>query len=185
MIIIGLVGFAGSGKDTIGHYLINNYNFKKLSFANTLKDVVSSIYGWNRDLLEGITDESRLFRETIDPFWNITPRQALIDIGTNLFRNHFDKNIWVKSLIKQIQNMPSNSKLVITDCRFINEIQALKELKSKIVYVNRITPEILNDSEKELIKINSNMFDYILNNDKDINHLENQIEIFIDKFKLI
>ena len=75
--IIGLCGRAGSGKDTIADFLVNEYNFTKLSFGKILKDVVSIIFGWDRKLLEGDTIESR---EKEDKWWSdnlkikITPK---------------------------------------------------------------------------------------------------------------
>ena len=64
--IIGICGLIGSGKDTIADYLVTNYNFKKLSFADKLKDSVATMFDWDRDLLDGKTDESRAWREKED-----------------------------------------------------------------------------------------------------------------------
>ena len=60
--IIGLVGFQGAGKDTIADYLVNIHEFKRESFANTLKDAVAHIFGWDRELLEGRTRQSSAWR---------------------------------------------------------------------------------------------------------------------------
>ena len=61
--IIGLSGNIGSGKDTIANYLVDKYNFRKVSFASKLKDIVSILYDWDRIMLEGNTPESREWRE--------------------------------------------------------------------------------------------------------------------------
>ena len=74
--IIGIAGFQGSGKDTIADYLQNIYGFKRDSFASTLKDAVAAVFGWNRELLEGRTTESRQWRETVDPWWATQPVAA-------------------------------------------------------------------------------------------------------------
>ena len=87
--IIGLCGFAGSGKGTLADFLVENHNFRKISFATKLKDVASVMFGWDRDLLEGITDESRAWREEVDENWSneleqeVTPRIVLQLFGTN------------------------------------------------------------------------------------------------------
>jgi hypothetical protein len=65
--VIGLVGFLGSGKGTVADTL-KLYNFIPESFSNPLKDAVAIIFGWDRSLLEGDTKESREFRETVDEF---------------------------------------------------------------------------------------------------------------------
>ena len=68
--IIGVCGLIGGGKGTVGDILVDNYGFKKLSFADKLKDAVADMFDWDRDLLEGITDESRNWREKKDEFWS-------------------------------------------------------------------------------------------------------------------
>ena len=81
--IFGFIGFAGSGKDTAANILVKDYNFKKISFANPLKDMVARLFSWDRMLLEGNTPESRAWRELPDEYWSekfgyaITPRYML------------------------------------------------------------------------------------------------------------
>ena len=96
---IGLLGNIGSGKNTVAQYLATK-GCIPTSFAGPLKDLCANVFGWERDLLEGETDESRKFRETVDMFWtkklsipNFTPRLALQLIGTDVMRNHFNQNI--------------------------------------------------------------------------------------------
>ena len=57
--IIGMCGLIGTGKDTVADILVNNYNFIKVSFPDKLKDGVATVFSWERELLEGTTDESR------------------------------------------------------------------------------------------------------------------------------
>jgi adenylylsulfate kinase-like enzyme len=46
--VIGLVGLIGSGKDTIADYLCNFEEFRRESFASTLKDACAAVFGWDR-----------------------------------------------------------------------------------------------------------------------------------------
>ena len=57
--ILGICGLIGAGKDTIADYLVNIHEFRRESFANTLKDAVAHVFGWDRELLEGRTKQSR------------------------------------------------------------------------------------------------------------------------------
>ena len=104
--IIGICGLIGSGKGTVSDYLVEEYNFEKISFADKLKDAVSELFGWNRQMLEGDTPRSRQWREEIDSFWTeetgreITPRLVLQEFGTDCMRNGFYDGIWV-SMVKQ------------------------------------------------------------------------------------
>ena len=68
--IIGLVGLKGCGKDTAADYFITHYdNWIKGSFADSLKDTCACVFGWDRELLEGSTQDSRAWRETSDTWW--------------------------------------------------------------------------------------------------------------------
>lgn len=128
--ILGVTGFIGSGKDTVADYLCTFHGFKRLSFAASLKDAISNIFGWDRELLEGTTKTSREWREKIDPWWSerlgmeITPRWVLQYWGTEVCRNGFHQDIWVASVENKLRNTKDN--IVITDCRFINEVEAIK-----------------------------------------------------------
>ena len=140
--LIGIVGFIGSGKGTVGDYLCEKWGFEKDSFANPLKDCVSIIFRWDRKLLEGDTDESREFRERIDKNWSeiigrqLTPRLALQLFGTECIRNVFSENVWSSSLIMRY-NENNRKPTVVTDCRFRNEIFAIKKASGYIIRISR------------------------------------------------
>lgn len=139
--LIGIVGFIGSGKGTVGEILVKDYDFEQDSFAKPLKDAVSIIFGWDRQLLEGDTDESREFREKIDPFWtevcgfDLSPRYALQLFGTECIRHVFNPEVWSASLIQRYESTGLNT--VVTDCRFSNEIQAIKKAGGQVWRVRR------------------------------------------------
>lgn len=142
MAIIAVTGFIGSGKDTVADYLVANHNYKRVSFAGTLKDATAAVFGWDRDLLEGKTVEGRNWREQVDQWWadrlgipHLTPRWVLQQWGTEVFRHRFHDEIWIASLENKIRNTSAN--VVISDCRFINEIKAIKRTGGKIVRVTR------------------------------------------------
>lgn len=142
MKIVGFVGLIGSGKDTAADYLVRSHNYVRDSFAGSLKDAVSFIFGWDRIFLEGHTNEARAWREQIDPWWaerlnmpHLTPRWVLQNWGTEVCRLGFHDQIWVASLEKRILNRKQNT--VISDVRFPNEIVAIKKLGGTIVRIKR------------------------------------------------
>jgi hypothetical protein len=140
--IIGVCGFIGSGKDTAADYLVNFHEFRRDSFAATLKDAVAAVFSWDRELLEGRTKEAREWREQVDPWWakklempELTPRWVLQYWGTEVCRRGFHDDIWIASLEARLRNSKDN--IVISDCRFPNEIKAIKEAGGKVIWVQR------------------------------------------------
>jgi hypothetical protein len=140
--IIGVCGFIGSGKDTVADYLTNFHGFRRESFANSLKDAVAHVFGWDRTMLEGRTKQAREWREQVDPWWSerlnmphLTPRWILQYWGTEVCRNGFHDDMWIASLENKLRT--STDDVVISDCRFPNEIKSIKDAGGIIVCVER------------------------------------------------
>ena len=140
--IVGFVGFIGSGKDTAADYLVNFHGFRRDSFANTLKDAVAAVFGWDRVLLEGRTKEAREWREQVDPWWaerlnmpNLTPRWVLQYWGTEVCRQGFHDDIWIASVENKMRKTRDN--IVISDVRFPNEIEAIHRAGGKVIRIKR------------------------------------------------
>ena len=154
--IIGIVGFIGSGKDTVADYLVNFHRFKRESFANSLKDAVSQIFGWDRELLEGRTNQSRIWRETRDEWWSkrlgcdVTPRWVLQYWGTEVIRKGFHDDMWVASLENRLRS--GLDDIVITDCRFPNEIKAIRSAGGQVVRIKRGPEPTWFDDAKSMNK---------------------------------
>jgi len=139
--LIGLLGRIDSGKGTVADELVNTYGFSQDSFAAALKDITAILFNWDRTMLEGNTPESREAREQVDSFWaeklcipNFTPRLALQLLGTDVFRNHFHQDIWVLSVMARYKK---GDNVVISDARFPNEVQIIRDLGGRIIQVDR------------------------------------------------
>lgn len=209
MKVIAVSGWAGCGKDTLAEYIIKNYNYERISLATPLKDAVSSIFNWPRDLIEGATPTSREWRELIDHWWSeklnikdFSPRKAMQILGTEVFRNSFHSDIWLLSLEKKIFSNP-DKKYIITDCRFKNEINLIRKLNGMLVWVQRgNVPEWFDlalkynsgdfSVENEFKKYNIHpseyewigaKFDFIISNDSNIDSLYSKIKVMMDKIE--
>ena len=189
--IIGICGLIGSGKDTVAQTLIDNHNFVKTSFADRLKDAVAVMFNWNRELLDGKTDESRVWREQKDEFWSaetgreITPRLVLQEFGTECMRNGFYDGIWV-SLTKQHLLQNKNKNFVITDVRFPNEAKMILETGGQVWRVKRgldpmwfrvyqdigVEPKDVHPSEWAWANTH---FDVVIDNNGTLEDLKNQV----------
>ena len=202
--IIGICGFIGSGKDTIADYLVNFHEFKRESFASSLKDAVSLVFGWDRNMLEGRSKQSREWREQVDPWWasrlnmpNLTPRWVLQYWGTDVLRRAFHDDIWIASLENKLKNTTDN--VTISDCRFPNEIAAIKNSGGTIVWVQRgdlpkwypmAVAANNGDTEKqkrlEDLKIHASEwswvgtdFDLIIDNNDSVEDLYRRVEVLV------
>jgi hypothetical protein len=199
-VLLGLSGLIGSGKSTVAEILIKDYGFTRLSFADSLKDAVSSVFCWDRELLEGDSDESRHWREQIDTWWadklnmpDLTPRWVLQFWGTELCRNNFHEAIWIASMERKILNLielsPKND-LVIPDTRFPNEIEMIKRLGGQAWRVRRgkdphwfndyvnfgIRPTGIHPSEWEWTR---SEFNVVINNNGSLEELNKTIEVLL------
>ena len=195
--LIGVVGLISSGKDTVAERLAQKHNFKRDSFAKSLKDAVSSMFNWDREMLEGKTDESRAWREQPDAFWSkqmgkeVTPRWVLQYFGTEVMRGQMYDGIWRDSCLGRYNGTPT----VISDTRFINEIKEIKDISGKIILVKRgqnpewftsyvednIKPVGIHSSEYAWAK---SEFDYVIKNDGTLEELYQQVDDLIISNKI-
>ena len=180
--IIGLVGFIGSGKGTVGDTLVREHGYHQFAFADALKDAVSQIFVWPRGLLEGDSNASRAFRERVDPWWShkfgyeVTPRLILQKFGTEACRNGIADNIWIAALEKRIQGYDD---VVITDVRFPNEIAFVRSVGGVIVRVKRgadPTPEELAKMHISETAWNDTTPDYCIINEGTVEDLKNNVK---------
>ena len=209
MAIIGISGFIGSGKNTVGTILTEKYGFRKDSFASSLKDACAVMFDWPRELLEGETQESREWREQPDEWWaqklnisNLTPRLALQLMGTDVMRNHFNENIWFLTMENRIRKNPGQS-VVISDVRFPNELKFVQDRGGIMIKVNRGAHPVWYETAILANKGNSlaknamttlysdahlsewawvgSKFDYEISNDSDVETLNSQINDIVSK----
>ena len=175
--LIGIVGLIGSGKDTAAEHLVTQHGYIRDSFAKSLKDAVSAMFNWDREMLEGNTESSRHWREQPDTFWSekfgkpVTPRWVLQHFGTEVMRGNMYDAIWVDSCIGRYKGQNT----VISDTRFPNEVKKIREHGGIIILVKRgadpewftnyvegnIEPTGIHSSEYAWAK---EEFDYVIEN---------------------
>lgn len=199
--IIGICGLIGSGKGTVADILSQEQSFVKISFADSLKDAVAAVFGWQRSLLEGDTDESRAWREEIDVWWakrlgipHLTPRWVLQQWGTEVCRDSFHNEIWIASMERKVRQTIltraenySESRIVIPDTRFPNEVDMIKRLGGGVWHVKRgenpdwfslyqthsIIPTDIHPSEWAWAR---SEFDQVITNDGSLDDLREMVD---------
>jgi hypothetical protein len=140
--VVGICGVIGAGKDTVGQMFVDA-GYKKVSFAHALKDIVARLFGWNRNMVEGVTPQARDLREKKDEYWSdvfgrkITPRHILQIFGTEVFKDNVHQDFWVKIVEREIMQGKHGNKIVITDVRFPNEVQLIRRFMGQVYRVVR------------------------------------------------
>lgn len=129
--LIALGYQARVGKDTAADFLVEHFGFVKLSFAEPLKEAIRITHGYSDEQLYGS------LKETTDSFWGETPRQTLQKFGTDALRMHYRDDIWIMSTQRKIiKHLEHGTPVVISDCRFINEAQAIKNMAGHLIKIN-------------------------------------------------
>ena len=141
--IIGFTGHNGSGKNLAADCICETLTgFKQDAFAKPLKEVCSILFGLSdREMNDPEIKETPLERY---PFQS--PREIMQKLGTEGVRSNW-KDAWVEALKSRVRGL---GNFVITDCRFQNEADALRELGGKIIRIVRPDSEPKNDHERDL-----------------------------------
>jgi len=181
-LVIGLTGYAQSGKNTLADILSSNYGFEQRAFADSLRGI---LYALNPRLPEpdwaevgdgfGNTGVVRV-HDYIDKYgWEYAKenvpevRQLLQRLGTEGGRTFLGENVWVDGLF----NKPHAARLVTTDCRFPSEISAVKERDGVVIRVERNGYGPVNSHVSETASLG--LEDFMVHNDGEIWEMEEQV----------
>jgi hypothetical protein len=167
--LIGLTGKKRSGKDTIADYLVYNYDFKKLSFATPIKQMLKIIINDNK-----FTEDNK---EEVIPNLGVNYRYLMQTLGTNWGRDLINDNLWINFLINEI---PKHKLVVVSDIRFDNEAKAIIKLCGKIIKVER-NIDILDDHISEN-DVDDKYISKIIYNDKSLKDLYINVESVLNVF---
>jgi len=171
--IIGFAGRKQSGKTTCSEFVLKYYNgkiepFNKgkiYNFADPLKkDICINILGLTHDQCYGDDISKNQYTEV---YWNgtqLTAREVMQLVGTDLFRK-MKKDVWASSTIQKIKN-EHPELAVIADCRFPNEVEAIKNAGGLVIKLTRNPYNSDHDSETALDETNysPSNFDFIIYN---------------------
>ena len=181
--IIGLSGYAQSGKDTVAKVLIEEYGFTRIAFADKIREF---LYDLNPQVKVGYDTMTNIKLMVDLDGWdkakqNPTVRKLLQDIGVSA-RNIFGEDFWVEQALKPVA---SGGNYVITDVRFPNEAVAVRKFgESQVWRIKRDGVEAVNRHISE-IAMDDQRVDQILTNRgtiEDLNELvRNRMEFVFSK----
>lgn len=137
------------------------------------------------------TDHSGLEEDYVTKI-NLTPRLLLQLLGTKCGRNIIHPNIWVNSLMREYFCVQSDlapngidcPNWIITDLRFLNEMEAVKKRNGITIRVNRDLEESKDEHESET-ELDNVEFDYVIDNNDTIEELIEKVKQILIKEKLI
>jgi hypothetical protein len=149
--IIGLTGYAQSGKDTVANILVNNYGYTRVAFADKIREF---LYETN-PMYDSIVGEPLFVRAKVDrDGWEEAKKsphiRRLLQTSGVAARKVFGENFWVQQALRDVH---FEGNYVITDVRFTNEADIIKKYdNSQLWRVKRLGVEAVNShvSEHEL-----------------------------------
>lgn len=153
MFIIGITGKARSGKDTFAKHFINNGWFR-YGFADPIKAACSAIFDW---------DNNDKDKDSVDPYFEVSPRVAYQTLGTEWGRNLINPNLWILVANNKLKN---HHRIIIPDVRFENEAAFVRK-NGILIHMKRSNiMQVAKHKSEEGIKHKSG--DIIVNNNGDI-----------------
>lgn len=212
--IIGLSGRMGSGKDTAAVimmkllYDLNNEEWHNKKFANKLKLVTAILTGtplhylesqeikamempdcwdYNYDLIDH--DNQQIIGRGIvkleDRRKKYTYREFLQRVGTEAMRNGIHQNVWVNALFADYDEEENKSKWIISDVRFKNEAEAIKQLGGIIIRIDRDLPEVENSNHPSEHDLDNWEFDYTVTNNGTKDELAEKLQEILLQAKIL
>jgi hypothetical protein len=150
--IIGVSGYAQSGKDTVANYLVENYGFVKISFADPIREALYKLDPKIRvDEMVGASLANAVDHMGWEEVKKLSSdaRELLQRMGTEVGREMFGKDFWVNQAMLKARE---HDKVVFADVRFPNEVEAILGASGDVwrVYKKDVTPVNRHVSETAL-----------------------------------
>ena len=128
--IIGLTGYAQSGKDSVANILVSNYGYTRVAFADPIREL---LYQMN----PAVKDGGYRVQSTVDAYgWDVAKtafpevRNMLQNLGVGA-RKTFGDMFWVQQALRQVS---PEGNFVITDVRYPNEAKAIREYDNSQIW---------------------------------------------------
>lgn len=181
--IIGISGYARSGKDTAADYISKILKLKKISFADPLKHMLSNVFkiplqyfynskkdevlhcpiiitkeklGWIEDYCRESHPDKELSHQKYYTDMKIHSIRELMQIvGTDIIRENFYYDFWIDKMRGSIQMLES---VIVPDCRFDNERELIKQLGGTNILIDRF----YKTDDKHVSEYKPNFKDFVV-----------------------
>lgn len=176
--LIGVSGKKGSGKDTFFQIIKEiDSDFVNLKFATKLKSICAELTGLPIHYFYERKYYSKYLKE-----WDMTVRQFMQKLGTESLRKHFHNDVWVKALLSEFYEI--NQPAVVTDVRFKNEAEAIKDAGGILVRIEPSFESYENDDdqhESEIDLDDYNDWDFVIRNDSGLHTYTKRVNLLYNK----
>jgi hypothetical protein len=169
--IVGVSGYARAGKDTLANVLVGRHGFERKAFADFLRD---ALYVLNPYLAPGVDLQSVVdlhgwdYAKTQGPIDQHKEVRRLLQVmGTEVGRKMLGEDVWVNALFNSLE---PTGNYVISDVRFPNEYEAIKEVGGFVVRVERPGTQPVNAHPSETA-LDDHEFDMLFSNDRGLDDL--------------
>lgn len=173
--IIGLSGYARSGKDTVASILKDD-GFERIAFADGIREALYALNPIIRGLESGEWDHLQTYVDFLGwekvKLWPDV-RLLLQTFGTEVGRQMFGEDVWIKYALKKVE---FRYDYVVTDVRYPNEADAIRELGGQVWRINRPGFEPANSHVSE-VAMDNYRFDYVLDNSGSIEDLAHLVKV--------
>jgi dephospho-CoA kinase len=141
--IIGLTGYARSGKDTVANILVKDYGFTRIAFADPIRELLVEV--------DTILENGHRLSSTLDEYgWEVAKakpevRRLLQELGVGA-RKILGDDVWLNAALRKISD---GKDYVITDVRFTNEADTVKGLNGQLWRIKRSNVKAINSHVSE------------------------------------
>ena len=175
--LIGLAGRAGSGKDTLADLLLARFDGEKTAYAAPLKDAAAILFNLTPEQLH-----DRTLKEQVDPRWGLSPRVILQRLGSEGLRDLFTTEIFTRNMQHRLDEARGGGLLVVTDCRFPNELQQIRDNGGLVIHlVRKEAVAVAAHISEQRLTVQAT--DVLLSNDGSVQELVDQAVQALGRFR--
>lgn len=174
--VVGITGAKRAGKDTVADYLRDVYGFRRLAFAEPIKDALAAAFGVD----VAIFHDQSVKEKPLGCLLGHTPRRLMQTLGTGWGREMISDSLWRNLLYqKASEALSGGSSVVVSDVRYDNEAQTVKDLGGHIIEVRRPSADNSGDTHSSEGGIGSDFIDFRILNSRGFEALYAQVGVIL------
>ncbi len=172
--LVGLSGYARSGKDTVAAFLVAEYGYRKIAFADRLRNFVLALFPSVAEAVNAVGGDWDKAKE--DP----EVRRMLQGVGIAA-RNHIGLDVWITAALRSVHE---SERIVVSDVRFVNEADALAARGGALFRIERPGTKPINSHASEIALDRYDGLHAVLVNDDTIDVLHDRVRVAISEMSL-